>query len=359
MPSRFQDLRKNYKELIATDQNFRNRMLVVVVLLLLLIVLVMFSMRQGFSVLEQSGPQLMVFVAINVNIVLLAIVFYMIARNLLKLSYERRRHVLGVNLKTKLITSFIVLSLPAMGFHLFASFFIATNLESWLKGQQETMIHSAQNVSEAYHNNLRKTMELQNMIWENHLEKSAGEFSKVTQLNKIAGDVTLYSEDQELIQQWLQNEISQVYWTSLSFKEWYQIKSKAQFWFTEELDDRLLYRHIRPVSLENKQYYLEVFFPATPNISGAINQIIAQDQNTQFLTESEDLVRGYFLIIFLLMTLFIIFVATWLAFYLARGFVQPIENLALATQRVSEGELGFQVKLLRHIYDEYVLQKVE
>jgi len=45
------------------------------------------------------------------------------------------------------------------------------------------------------------------------------------------------------------------------------------------------------------------------------------------------------------MTLFIIFVATWLAFYLARGFVQPIEDLALATQRVSEGELGYQVKL--------------
>ena len=62
MPSRFQELRKNYKELIATDPNFRNRMLVVVVLLLLLFVLVMFSMRQGFSVLEQSGPQLMVFV---------------------------------------------------------------------------------------------------------------------------------------------------------------------------------------------------------------------------------------------------------------------------------------------------------
>ena len=345
MSSRFQELQKNYKELIATDPNFRNRMLVVAVLLLLLIVLVMFSMRQGFSVLEQSGPQLMVFVAINVNIVLLAIVFYMIARNLLKLSYERRRHVLGVNLKTKLITSFIVLSLPAMGFHLFASFFIATNLESWLKGQQESMIHSAQNVSEAYHNNLRKTMELQNMIWESHLRKKVGEFSKVTQLNKIAADVTLYSEDQELLQQWLQNSISHVYWTSPSFKEWYQIKSKAQFWFTEELDDRLLYRHIRPITIENKQYYLEVFFPATPHISGAINEIIAQDQNSQFLTESEDLVRGYFLIIFLLMTLFIIFVATWLAFYLARGFVQPIEDLALATQRVSEGELGYQVKL--------------
>ena len=287
----------------------------------------------------------MVFVAINVNIVLLAIVFYLIARNLLKLSYERRRHVLGVNLKTKLITSFIILSLPAMGFHLFASYFIATNLESWLKGQQESVIQSAQNVSDAYHQNLRKTMELQHLIWANYLIESKGEFSAIKPLKNIEADVSIYSEDQELLDQWMQNEISQTYWTAPSLNEWYQIKSNKQIWFTKELEDRIIYRHITPVSYENKQLFLEIFYPASPYSSSAISEIISQGHNTRFLTESEDLVRGYYLIIFLLMTLFIIFVATWLAFYLARGFVQPIEDLALATQRVSEGELGFQVKL--------------
>ena len=316
-----------------------------VVLLLLLIVLVLFSMQKGYSVLEHSGSQLMVFVAINVNIVLLAIVFYLIARNLLKLSYERRRHVLGVNLKTKLITSFIILSLPAMGFHLFASYFIATNLESWLKGQQESVIQSAQNVSDAYHQNLRKTMELQHLIWANYLIESKGEFSAIKPLKNIEADVSIYSEDQELLHQWMQNEISQTYWTAPSLNEWYQIKSNKQIWFTKELEDRIIYRHITPVSYENKQLFLEIFYPASPYSSSAISEIISQGHNTRFLTESEDLVRGYYLIIFLLMTLFIIFVATWLAFYLARGFVQPIEDLALATQRVSEGELGFQVKL--------------
>ena len=316
-----------------------------VVLLLLLIVLVLFSMQKGFSVLEHSGSQLMVFVAINVNIVLLAIVFYLIARNLLKLSYERRRHVLGVNLKTKLITSFIILSLPAMGFHLFASYFIATNLESWLKGQQESVIQSAQNVSDAYHQNLRKTMELQHLIWANYIIESKGEFSAIKSLKKVEANVSIYSEDQELLDQWMQNEISQTYWTAPSLNEWYQIKSNKQIWFTKELEDRIIYRHITPVSYENKQLFLEIFYPASPYSSNAISEIISQGHNTRFLTESEDLVRGYYLIIFLLMTLFIIFVATWLAFYLARGFVQPIEDLALATQRVSEGELGFQVKL--------------
>ena len=316
-----------------------------VVLLLLLIVLVLFSMQKGFSVLEHSGSQLMVFVAINVNIVLLAIVFYLIARNLLKLSYERRRHVLGVNLKTKLITSFIILSLPAMGFHLFASYFIATNLESWLKGQQESVIQSAQNVSDAYHQNLRKTMELQYLIWTNYIIESKGEFSAIKPLKNVEANVSIYSENQELMDQWMQNEISQTYWTAPSLNEWYQIKSNKQIWFTKELEDRIIYRHITPVSYENKQLFLEIFYPASPYSSNAISEIISQGHNTRFLTESEDLVRGYYLIIFLLMTLFIIFVATWLAFYLARGFVQPIEDLALATQRVSEGELGFQVKL--------------
>ena len=345
MSSRLQEIRNHYKEIIATDPHIRNRMLAVVVLLLLLIVLVLFSMQKGYSVLEHSGSQLMVFVAINVNIVLLAIVFYLIARNLLKLSYERRRHVLGVNLKTKLITSFIILSLPAMGFHLFASYFIATNLESWLKGQQESVIQSAQNVSEAYHQNLRKTMELQHLIWANYLIESKGEFSAIKPLKNIEADVSIYSEDQELLHQWMQNEISQTYWTAPSLNEWYQIKSNKQIWFTKELEDRIIYRHITPVSYENKQLFLEIFYPASPYSSSAISEIISQGHNTRFLTESEDLVRGYYLIIFLLMTLFIIFVATWLAFYLARGFVQPIEDLALATQRVSEGELGFQVKL--------------
>ena len=345
MSSRLQEIRNHYKEIIATDPHIRNRMLAVVVLLLLLIVLVLFSMQKGYSVLEHSGSQLMVFVAINVNIVLLAIVFYLIARNLLKLSYERRRHVLGVNLKTKLITSFIILSLPAMGFHLFASYFIATNLESWLKGQQESVIQSAQNVSDAYHQNLRKTMELQHLIWANYLIESKGEFSAIKPLKNIEADVSIFSEDQELLHQWMQNEISQTYWTAPSLNEWYQIKSNKQIWFTKELEDRIIYRHITPVSYENKQLFLEIFYPASPYSSSAISEIISQGHNTRFLTESEDLVRGYYLIIFLLMTLFIIFVATWLAFYLARGFVQPIEDLALATQRVSEGELGFQVKL--------------
>ena len=91
MQSRLKNLLKNYKELIATDSNIRNRMLAVVVLLFLLIVLVMFSMQQGFSILEQSGSQLMVFVAINVVVVLhLELIFNLFTFYIEKKKDERK-----------------------------------------------------------------------------------------------------------------------------------------------------------------------------------------------------------------------------------------------------------------------------
>ena len=55
------------------------------------------------------------------------------------------------------------------------------------------------------------------------------------------------------------------------------------------------------------------------------------------------------------MLLFIVFVAIWIAFYLAQGFVQPIEDLALATERVAGGELGYQVVLRGQLDKDFAL----
>ena len=115
----------------------------------MLLYLIGFSIQQGIPDTGTSESRLILFVAINVNIVLIAIGFYLIARNLLKLAYEHRHRTIGVRLKTKLITAFVILSLPAMGFHLFASTFIARTLESWLEGQHETVVNNAQRVLDA------------------------------------------------------------------------------------------------------------------------------------------------------------------------------------------------------------------
>ena len=75
-------------------------------------------------------------------------------------------------------------------------------------------------------------MELQHLLWRNYIIESKGESSAIKPLKNVEANVSIFSEDQELLDQWMQNEISQTYWTAPSLNEWYQIKSNKQIWFT-------------------------------------------------------------------------------------------------------------------------------
>ncbi|HUJ73584.1 MAG TPA: PAS domain-containing protein, partial [bacterium] len=86
--------------------------------------------------------------------------------------------------------------------------------------------------------------------------------------------------------------------------------------------------------------HVEVLQLVPPPVAQAAAALAEQRSSSLFL--GRDLLL-LVLSILVVMTLFIIFAATWMAFYLAKGFVTPIEVLADATQRVSRGDLGYKV----------------
>lgn len=350
MRLRLATARAGLSTLLEADPRIRNRLLATAVLLLLILFLAYFNTRQGLPDTGSVNSRLILFVAININIILLAVVFYLIAKNLLKLVVERHKQVLGVTLKTKLIAAFTLLSLPAMAFHLFASSFISTTLESWLTGQHETVVENARQVSEIYHRDLKEMLDLQSWVLRQALQAQPALFGQLDQLDQQLGrslgdGLTIYNRQREVVHQQLRSEEARRTWKPPSTAEWYQVLQQEESWLVEEQQDRFLYRSLHKLTTPDQQeWLLELFHPASQPITQAINGILEQERNTRFFTESEDLLRRYYLVIFLLMTLCIVFAATWLAFYFARGFVQPIEDLAQATQRVADGELGFQVR---------------
>ena len=186
---------------------------------------------------------------------------------------------------------------------------------------------------------LRQTLEQQPDLFANleELDERLGRF--------LGDGLTIYNLQREIIHQKLRTEEAKRTWKAPSTAEWYQVLQQEESWLVEEQQDRFLYRSLHKLRApQDQELLLELFHPASEPITQAINGIIEQERNSRFFTDSEDLLRRYYLVIFLLMTLCIVFVATWLAFYFARGFVQPIEDLAQATQRVADGELGYQVK---------------
>jgi two-component system nitrogen regulation sensor histidine kinase NtrY len=161
----------------------------------------------------------------------------------------------------------------------------------------------------------------------------------------LGAGIVVYSSEHKVLSQRLHTPLAQELWTPLAETEWPQVQEQDVTWIVEERGGRMLYRHFRRTELGGQATFVEIFRPTPRSLTHAVNALEKQVLSTQVFVESQDLIRRYYIVVFLLMTFFILFVSIWLAFYLARGFVEPIEQLAVATQRVSEGEVGYQVTL--------------
>ncbi len=336
----------NFKPQFSPE--IRSRLFGIFALVFCIVFLIYFDLQHGFTSWEAINSKLSIFVAINVNIVLLVLVFYLILKNLLKLLFEGHRQVLGVTLKTKLIIAFILISFPATLSHLFSTLFTYSTLESWMSRQREATIQNAQSVSQAYYQNLRQLLQTQGWNVANALLTDPEILQTPERLNGLIeqGDsagVTIYSQASDPVFQSLRTRQVQENWKPLTAMEWEQILDQPQVTLSETLGNQLMYRHLRKVEFARNTYFIEILYVDSSHITDALDDLDEQKINTQILMESEELIKNYYIISLFLMVFLIVFVATWFAFYLARGFVRPIEQLAEATQRVAHGELGYQV----------------
>lgn len=325
-----------------------SRLFGIFALVFCIVFLIYFDLQHGFTSWEAINSKLSIFVAINVNIVLLVLVFYLILKNLLKLLFEGHRQVLGVTLKTKLIIAFILISFPATLSHLFSTLFTYSTLESWMSRQREATIQNAQSVSQAYYQNLRQLLQTQGWNVANALLADPEILQTPERLNGLieqgdSVDVTIYSQTRDPVFQSLRTRQTRENWKPPTAMEWEQILDQPQVTLSEILGNQLMYRHLRKAELVRNTYFIEILYVDSSLITEALDDLDEQKINTQILMESEELIKNYYIISLFLMVFLIVFVATWFAFYLARGFVRPIEQLAEATQRVAHGELGYQV----------------
>ncbi len=320
----------------------RTRVLTIVGLLAVIVLLFTFLFNySGFHNWKNIDSNLTIFVAVNVNIVLLTVAFYMILRNLFKLVYERRKPLAGVGLKTKLIIAFVALSLPSTAFHLAASGFMAFLLETWSQGEQKQVLESAHTVMGAL------VSREEELLWVNahdilaYLPRKQEAYAGSNWLNGLQprheGGVVVYDAQNRPIAQWASGEAASQFWKPPPDE---YFSRDGGFDWREIHQEQTLRRILLPLPDSPERLTVEVFEVAPEHLSGAERMLARKELNNRFIS------RDLFVLvvsILIVITLLIILAATWVSIYLARGFVTPLEKLAGATQRVSEGELGYQV----------------
>lgn len=93
------------------------------------------------------------FLLVNMNIVLLLVLVYLVLRNVLKLVLERRQRVPGSQLKMRLVTAFVTISLVPATVMLFVSYeFVTNSIDDWLSDEVEQSLEGAWQLARTYYN---------------------------------------------------------------------------------------------------------------------------------------------------------------------------------------------------------------
>ena len=96
----------------------------------------------------------------------------------------------------------------------------------------------------------------------------------------------------------------------------------------------------------NERGRILVAIPLPRNFTDAQKQLAASQQRYLELARERRQVRLTYMTILMMLTGLVLFVSTWLAWYLSKFVTRPVAALAEATQEISKGNLGYRVEVL-------------
>src|SRR5258706_10961544 len=113
MPRWLHNLRLSSPDLPPDEVRRRRREAVLIALTAVAFtVFAVFQTRlPNFRDSPSQSSNIVFFLLINLNLILLVLLIFLVARNLVKLIFERRNRILGARLRTRLVLAFVCLSL--------------------------------------------------------------------------------------------------------------------------------------------------------------------------------------------------------------------------------------------------------
>ena len=139
---------------VERKKRFREALVIV-----LAVLAIIFLTRAEISLTQLSadaklGSNIAIFVVINIVILLVILLVYLVSRNVVKLFVESRSNPFAKKLRTKLVLSFVALSLvPTLLLFFAAAGFINNTVHNWFNTQVETSLSESLEVAQTYYKN--------------------------------------------------------------------------------------------------------------------------------------------------------------------------------------------------------------
>jgi two-component system, NtrC family, nitrogen regulation sensor histidine kinase NtrY len=287
----------------------------------------------------------------TLNVIAFVVLLMVLVRNIIKLQRERREMKLGARFKTRLVGFSIALSLlPVIFLFLATTGLINRSVEKWFGMPTRTMVDNARQVEEFYLAGEEQKLKASAQALA-RLAARAGQ-------DASAPPLKLLFEAEAREQQLMLVEFSAPGSEALTHSTSDKFRPGAKF--SEEFDrvrraaaSKRETQTARVVEGDDLMYLIAATSVPT---TGSGTLVAARQIAPEFAARAITINRQYdeygklsleqkkikttYLLMLALLTLLILFIATWMALNVARSVAEPVRQLAHATERIKGGDLS-------------------
>jgi len=343
----------------AAARTRRNRIILASVLVLVVGLTAVQVLIQQLRFPSPIASNILIFALVNINIVLLLLLVLLLFRSLFKVYLERRENVLGSKFRVKLVVAFVGLALlPATVLFLVASNLITTSVDSWFNIQVGESLDKALDVAQAstrasQERTLNLTRQLAARLGEALVSDGGVEAARRVGSDKFReygfDAVQLFNRQRAELAQWRSPDIPESAMLSPGSRLIRQGLDGEAFATVQSIAQGDLIRAVAPVARPGARQTVVAVVAVTALIPEGLlskaTEIGTGVKEYQQLRMLKNPIKGIYLMLFLMVTLVIVFGAIWVGVYLARGITGPIQQLAEGTRKVAAGDLSYKVQV--------------
>lgn len=305
------------------------------------------------------GSNIIIFGVINIVILLVILLVYLVSRNVVKLLLENRSNPVATRLRTKLVFSFVGLSLvPTFLLFFVAAGFINNTVHNWFNSQVESSLNESLEVAQTYYKNYAANtlyygrqisgfIRVSKLLNQENLPQLEA-LIRQKQREYNLGVVEVYSAQREELVRATNPAVLKGEFTNPSSEDIARGLSGTELTRVNPIGKADLIRGIVPIySTWNEHEVVGavvVNYYVPYSLVNKMKEITASYHEFRQLKILRKPIRtGYILTLFLI-TLVLVFFAYWMGVYLANSISKPVQELLEATRAVADGKLDIRIE---------------
>jgi len=330
----------------------------------LALILIIFLTKAEIRLTQMSanapmGSNIAIFGVINVVILLVILLVYLVCRNVVKLFIESRSNPLASRLRTKLVLSFVGLSLiPTMLLFFAAAGFINNTVHNWFNTQVESSLGESLEVAQTYYKNSASNalyygrqisgfIKNRKLLNQDNLPQLK-ELIRQKQKEYNLGVVEVYSAQHEELVRASNPDVPMGEFTNPASEDIKRGVAGSELTRINQAGKADLIRGIVPIystwNAKDVVGVVVVNYYVPYSLVNKMKEITESYHEFRQLKILKNPIRAGYIITLFLITAVIVFFAYWMGVYLANSMTKPVQELVEATRAVADGNLDVYIE---------------